>query len=925
MGGRVVRKHGLAGKTGNAKNSEKTGETMSVIQKRRKNGLLTVGIFAVMLAGAAIAAIITGVSTGLATPGQTTQCDSCHTYPGAHITMAATVASNTVATGATFPVNITWSGGSSTAVTEINWPTTFTTVTRDNTLFNPLPRIPSSGLNLPSGTTSSTLTAPTTPGTYTVRVYAATIVSPAPQETAYQDITINVVAPPAVSAITATPNPTNGAATVSLSATVSSSGSTITAAEYFIDAVGSNGAGTAMTGTFGTASVPVSATINTSALTFGGHTIYVHGKDASGTWGPTGAISLSVSSGALGPLTSNVRVTPNPTAGATTATLSANVTASGSVTVAGGEYFIDMVGPNGYGTAMTGTYSGTTGTVTATISVTGLAVGSHTAYVQGKDSVGNWGPIVAGAFSVSAGTTPTDTLGPLTSSPGATPNPTNGASSVSLSATFSDATTGNSNVGGAEYYIDAAGPNGSGTPMTGNFTTATVTATASASVAGLSNASHVAYIHGKDAAGNWGPIISTSFAVSPLPGPVTSSVAATPNPTGTATSVTLTASITDVNNGNYNVTAAEYFIDTVGATGTGTAMTGSFTSPTVSVTSTVNVSALSVGNHTMYVRGKDANGFWGSTASVVLAKSANPITSNVAATPNPTNGATSVTLTASITEATTGNNNIAAAEYFIDTVGANGAGIAMTGTFTSPTVSVTASVNVSGLSNATHTIYVHGKDALGNWGLTSSASLSVTPPPAVPPAVTTGSAINITGTSATLQGTLTSLGSATYANVSIQWGTSTSNYTSETLQSTMGTTGAFQANISGLTAGKTYYFRAKAVGSTTAYGSELSFTATAPAGAPAVTTQSAISVTSTAATLSASLSSLGNASYVNVYFQWSTTSGTYTGQTTPTTMGTTGVVQANITGLTTKTTYYFRAVAVGSSTTYGAELSFTTP
>ncbi len=785
--------------------------------------------------------------------------------------------------------------------------------------------LPFSGTNSPSGSTTSTLTAPATPGTYTVRVYASTF---SPWETAYQDITLNVMAPPVVSGLTATPNPTNGTTSVNLNATVSTSGSTtIAAAEYFVDSLGASGAGTPMTGTFGSATAPVSATINTSSLTFSSHTIYVHGKDATNTWGPVASLTLSVSSGALGPLTSGIAISPNPTAGATSVTLSgtaSSVTTSNS-TVTAGEYFIDMVGPNGYGTAMTGTFTGTTSPLSASVSTRGLAMGTHIAYVQGKDAVGNWGPIVAGTFNVTIGTTTSDIQGPSTTGPSATPNPTNGASSATLSASISDALSGNANIAAAEYYIDAAGPNGSGTPMSGTFTGPTVSVTASASISGLSNASHVAYIHGRDAANNWGPIVSATFTVSPLPGPIASSVAASPNPTGTASSVTLTASITDVNNGNYNVTSAEYFIDAVGASGTGTAMTGTFTSSTVSVTASVNVSTLSVGNHTLYVRGKDANGYWGPTNSVTLAVSPKPITSGVSATPNPTNGAASAALSASVTEATTGNNNIAGAEYFIDTIGANGSGTAMTGTFTSPTVTVSATVNVSGLTNATHTLYVHGRDALGNWGLASSTSLSVTPALAVPPTVTTGAALNVTGTTGTLQGNLTALGSATYVNVSLQWGTSTGNYVNTTPPSTLGTTGAFQANISGLTAGTTYYYRAKAVGSSTAYGAEMTFVATPPAGAPVVTTQGAINITSTGATLSANLGSLGNASYVNVYFQWGTSSGSYTGQTAPTTMGTTGIVQANITGLSTKVTYYFRAVAVGSSNAYGAEMSFTTP
>jgi len=105
-----------------------------------------------------------------------------------------------------------------------------------------------------------------------------------------------------------------------------------------------------------------------------------------------------------------------------------------------------------------------------------------------------------------------------------------------------------------------------------------------------------------------------------------------------------------------------------------------------------------------------------------------PVTSNVIAEPNPTNGATSVTLTADVSDVTTGNSNIAAAEYFVGTVGADGSGTPMSaseGTFDFPTEGVTASIDVSGWAVGEHTLYVHGMDAAGNWGATESVVLEV--------------------------------------------------------------------------------------------------------------------------------------------------------------------------------------------------------
>ena len=61
---------------------------------------------------------------------------------------------------------------------------------------------------------------------------------------------------------------------------------------------------------------------------------------------------------------------------------------------------------------------------------------------------------------------------------------------------------------------------------------------------------------------------------------------------------------------------------------------------------------------------------------------------------------------------------------FIDTVGANGTGIPLTasdGVFNDTTEGGYADIpltTVEQLSNGTHTISVHAKDAAGNWGAT---------------------------------------------------------------------------------------------------------------------------------------------------------------------------------------------------------------
>jgi len=194
--------------------------------------------------------------------------------------------------------------------------------------------------------------------------------------------------------------------------------------------------------------------------------------------------------------------------------------------------------------------------------------------------------------------------------------------------------------------------------------------------------------------------------------------------------------------------------------------------------------------------------------------------------------------------------------------------------------------------------------------------------PGSPPAVTTSGTSGTGTVSATLNGNLSGLGAASSVQVSFEWG-STTGYGSATTPQTMTASGAFNSSLSGLTPATTYHFRAKAVGDGTAYGNDGAFT-TNSAYAPVVTTGAASSVSATSGTLNGNLTSLGTASSVQVSFEWGPTT-SYGNTTTAAAQTATGTFSLDVTGFAAKTTYHFRAKALGDgSAVYGDDMAFTT-
>ncbi|MCI4065925.1 multicopper oxidase domain-containing protein [Micromonospora sp. R77] len=95
---------------------------------------------------------------------------------------------------------------------------------------------------------------------------------------------------PVTSAVTATPNPTARAASLTLSATATDALSAVTAAEWYEGTDPGAGHGHPMT-VSGTA---LSATVALNGFSRGSHTLRVRARDALGTWGAPGTVTVTV-------------------------------------------------------------------------------------------------------------------------------------------------------------------------------------------------------------------------------------------------------------------------------------------------------------------------------------------------------------------------------------------------------------------------------------------------------------------------------------------------------------------------------------------------------------------------------------------------------------------------------------------------------
>ncbi|MCQ2271643.1 MAG: fibrobacter succinogenes major paralogous domain-containing protein [Bacteroidales bacterium] len=194
------------------------------------------------------------------------------------------------------------------------------------------------------------------------------------------------------------------------------------------------------------------------------------------------------------------------------------------------------------------------------------------------------------------------------------------------------------------------------------------------------------------------------------------------------------------------------------------------------------------------------------------------------------------------------------------------------------------------------------------------------------PTVTTNAVSNITQSSATVGGVVTSDGGETVFDRGICYSTTTMPTVSNNCLHIGQGTGSFSDNLTGLTANTTYYVRAYAMSSAgTAYGNEVSFTTNSGGPAITVTTNPVTDISYNSATCGGNVIYNGEENIIERGVCWNTTPNPNINHNHIACGNGVGNFTRQLTGLTPNTIYYVRAYATSVfGTVYGNEVNFTT-
>jgi hypothetical protein len=332
-----------------------------------------------------------------------------------------------------------------------------------------------------------------------------------------------------------------------------------------------------------------------------------------------------------------------------------------------------------------------------------------------------------------------------------------------------------------------------------------------------------------------------------------------------------------------NINRVEYFLDTDPGFGNGINVPITGAPALNDLTFSVPLGTVSDGFHTLFVRSRDANNRWSITHARPFVKLALP---------------------ASVV-------NLNRIEYFVDTDPGFGNGTNIPFTAATSVTDLTFTVNVSGLTQGPHRLFVRSRDANNRWSIIQIRDFSV-----CNQAVPAGQA----ATSITTTG-FTANWSAASGATSYRLDVSADNFATFIPGNNDRTiTGATTASVTGLAPGTAYKYRVRAVNATCASVSSAPVDVTTFFTAP--TSNPATSVSATG--FQANWSSVSGAASYRLDVSADNFLTFVTGFNNKTVLGTSDIV----TGLSPSTSYKYRVRAVSASSALSAnsnEITVNTP